>query len=78
VSGRVPLHDLAEALNHEFETDESTTVGGMIFEKLGRVPRAGEHLDLEGFRVVVERVVRRRVDRVFFERTSAAVRRESQ
>ena len=76
VSGRVPLHELAELLDHQFETDDSTTVGGMIFERLGRVPRAGEQLDLEGFRVVVERVVRRRVDRVFFERTSAAVRRE--
>jgi CBS domain containing-hemolysin-like protein len=32
------------------------------------VPRAGEQLTLNGFRVVVERVVARRVERVYFER----------
>ena len=69
VSGRVPVNELAEALNHEFEHDDSTTVGGLIYERLGRVPRAGEQLTLDGFRVVVERVVRRRVERVYFERT---------
>lgn len=68
VSGRVTLDDLSEALNHHFEGDEVTTVGGLIYQLLGRVPRAGEELTLNGFRIVVERVVRRRVDRVYFER----------
>ena len=36
--------------------------------RLERVPRAGEEFVLGGFRVVVERVVRRRVQRVYFER----------
>ena len=71
VSGRVPVHELGEALNHEFEHDDSTTVGGLIYERLGRVPRSGEQLDVDGFRVVVERVVRRRVERVYFERGDA-------
>ena len=34
-------------------------VGGLIFQALGRVPRAGEELTLDGFRIVVERVTRR-------------------
>ena len=77
VSGRVPVHELGEALNHEFEHEDSTTVGGLIYERLGRVPRSGEQLTVDGFRVVVERVVRRRVERVYFERTTASVGRES-
>lgn len=77
VSGSVPVHELAEAMNHEFENDDSTTVGGMVFERLGRVPRAGEHLTVDGFRVVVERVVRRRIDRVFFERMAESSRRDA-
>ena len=77
VSGRVPVHELGEALNHEFEHDDSTTVGGLIYERLGRVPRSGEQLTLDGFRVVVERVVRRRVERVYFERTNEPAGRES-
>ena len=43
-------------------------VGGLIYSVLGRVPRSGEELHLDGFRVVVERVDRRRVTRVYFER----------
>jgi len=41
-------------------------------QRLGRVPRAGETLTLHGFRVVVERVVRRRIDRLYFERLETA------
>jgi len=77
VSGRVPVHELGEALNHEFEHDDSTTVGGLIYERLGRVPRSGEQLTLDGFRVVVERVVRRRVERVYFERAAEPAGRSS-
>jgi len=43
-------------------------VGGLIYSALGRVPRPGEELTLDGFRVVVERVDRRRVTRVCFQR----------
>ncbi|MEP7065796.1 MAG: hemolysin family protein [Gemmatimonadota bacterium] len=72
VSGRVTLDELSEALGEHFEDKDMTTVGGLIFQRLGRVPRAGETLTLLGFRVVVERVVRRRIDRLYFERLETA------
>ncbi|HEU4565519.1 MAG TPA: hemolysin family protein [Gemmatimonadaceae bacterium] len=68
VAGRVSLDDLSDALGHHFEREDVATVGGLVFTELGRVPRAGEELVLDGFRVVVERVKRRRVERVYFER----------
>jgi putative hemolysin len=68
VSGRLTLDELSDALDADFRRDEVSTIGGLIFELLGRVPRAGETLDIEGFRVIVERVVRRKVARVFLER----------
>ncbi|MBX6331032.1 MAG: HlyC/CorC family transporter, partial [Gemmatimonadaceae bacterium] len=77
VSGRVTLDELSEVLGHHFEHDEVSTVGGLIFELVGHVPRAGQELTLDGFRVVVERVVRRRVDRVYFERLEAVAERNS-
>ncbi len=77
VAGRVSLDDLSEALGHRFERDEVATVGGLIYEVLGRVPRAGEEFTLDGFRVVVERVVRRRVQRVYFERQDAMAERSA-
>ena len=70
VSGRLTLEDLSEALGHDFTRDDVTTVGGLVLELVGRVPRAGESLFVDGFRVIVERVVRRKVERVYFERTS--------
>jgi CBS domain containing-hemolysin-like protein len=72
VSGRVTLDELSEALGEHFEDKDITTVGGLIFQRLGRVPRAGETLTMHGFRVVVERVIRRRIDRLYFERLESA------
>ena len=68
VDGRVTLDDLSAALGRPFEHPDVSTVGGLIYSALGRVPRPGEELTLDGFRVVVERVERRRVTRVYFER----------
>jgi putative hemolysin len=68
VAGRLSLSDLSEVLNHDFERDDLTTVGGLVYDAFGRVPRAGESTILDTFKVVVERVRRRRIERVFFER----------
>ncbi len=68
VDGRVTLDDLSTALGVAIEHPEVSTVGGLVYSELGRVPHPGEELRIAGFRVVVERVVRRRVRRVYFER----------
>jgi CBS domain containing-hemolysin-like protein len=67
-SGRLPIDELSAATGHDFANDDVTTVGGLVYARLGRVPRAGEAFFLDGFRFVVERVVRRRIMRVFLER----------
>ncbi len=68
VSARLTLEELDDLLGTSLTRDDVSTVGGLIYELLGRVPRAGEQLSIDGFRVVVERVHRRRVQRVYFER----------
>jgi CBS domain containing-hemolysin-like protein len=70
VDGRVTLDDLSHALGRSFEHPDVSTVGGLIYSVLGRVPRPGDELTLDGYRVVVERVERRRVKRVLFEKRS--------
>lgn len=72
VTGRTTLDELSETLGVDIESDEVGTVGGLIMERLGRVPRAGEQLRIAGFRVVVEQVRRRQVLRVYFERLDVA------
>jgi CBS domain containing-hemolysin-like protein len=68
VPGRMTVDELSELVGHDFHHEGVTTVGGLVYEFLGRVPEAGEAFTIEGFRVVIERVVKRRIERVYFER----------
>ena len=68
VTGRLTLDDLSAALGYDFARDDVSTVGGLVMELLGRVPRAGESLTVGPFKVIVERVVRRKIERVYLER----------
>lgn len=72
VTGRITLDELSDTIGVTVESEEVGTVGGLIMERLGRVPRAGEQLEIAGFRVVVEQVRRRQVLRVYFERLDDA------
>lgn len=66
VEGGVPLAELESELDHDFERGDVATVGGLILAELGRVPRTGETTEIDGWKVVVELVVRRRIRRVAF------------
>jgi CBS domain containing-hemolysin-like protein len=68
IAGRVPVDELRDLIGVDFGVDDVTTVGGLVYALFGRVPRAGEALTRAGVRVVVERVRRRRIERVYFER----------
>jgi putative hemolysin len=78
VAGRVTLDDLSALVGREFDLEGVTTVGGLVYTLLGRVPRAGEQIQYGGFRIVVERLRRRRVERVYFERLQPAEKEASQ
>ena len=69
VDGRVSLDELSAALGTTISHEEVSTVGGLVYSVLGRVPRPGDELALDGYKVVVERVEQRRVTQVSFEKT---------
>jgi CBS domain containing-hemolysin-like protein len=71
VDGGVALAELEGVLGHSFEREDVSTVGGLVLAEFGRVPRSGESIDLQGYRLVVEQVVRRRVRRVAVQRLAA-------
>jgi putative hemolysin len=68
VLGRVTIDELSERLGTDMTHDEVTTVGGLAYELFGRVPKNGDSIEKSGFRIVIERVRRRRIERVYFER----------
>ncbi len=68
VTGRLTLDELSELLGQDFEREDLSTVGGLVYETFGRVPRAGESVTIGSYKLVVERVRGRRIERVYFER----------
>lgn len=65
VSGSYDLDHLAELVGFKRQEEiESTTVGGLVAEWLGNVPRPGESVERDGVRIEVVAANDRRVDRV--------------
>ena len=56
VPGRLPVSELATALERAIEgTEEETTVGGLLMENAGKIPRVADELTIDGLRFTVER-----------------------
>ena len=72
VEGGVPLSELESLLGHSFHREDLTTVGGLVLDAFGRVPRSGERTAVDGIDLVVEQVARRRVRRVLVSRPARA------
>lgn len=75
VDGDLPLHVLTDEYGVEFSTRRADSVGGALAEAVGRVPRRGDELAVEGWRL---RVVddSRRIPRVLVRRRVGAERDE--
>ncbi len=67
LASSVTLDALLDLTGEDVRRGDVRTIGGLIMDLLGRVPRAGEEMVIGGHRLVVERVVRRRIERVFLE-----------
>jgi magnesium and cobalt transporter len=72
VEGGVPLSELESLLGHSFNREDVTTVGGLVLDAFGRVPRSGERTQVEGIDLLVEQVARRRIRRVLVTRPPRA------
>ncbi|MBI3282168.1 MAG: HlyC/CorC family transporter [Acidobacteria bacterium] len=70
VSGSFDVDHLADLVGARLnEQTESTTVGGLVTEWLGRVPEVGEKVEKDGVRIEVLASNELRVDRVRISRT---------
>jgi CBS domain containing-hemolysin-like protein len=67
-AGTVGVDDLSDRLDIEIERQGFETVGGYVLSRFGRVPRAGESMDIDGVSVEVLEAERRRVQRVRIRR----------
>jgi CBS domain containing-hemolysin-like protein len=67
VRGDVSVKDLQDRLEMRLEEIDARTVGGLVAEELGRVPAAGDKLEIQGLRLKVLGVEGNRVLRVRVE-----------
>ncbi len=63
-NGRIRLDELDETAGIDLEEGDSDTLGGFLYEAIGRVPRVGEIFESRGLEFRVESVVRQRIDKV--------------
>jgi putative hemolysin len=62
--GNTPIDEVGEVLGMELPDEESDTLGGFVFNVLGRVPEQGEEFAYQNFKFRVERIERRRIKSV--------------
>ncbi|HSC79347.1 MAG TPA: transporter associated domain-containing protein [Chitinolyticbacter sp.] len=78
VQGGVELDELNGVLGTSFERGDFRTLAGLVIARFGYVPRRGESVVVEGWRLRVIRVDRQRVQTVLLERLPQAVLMENE
>lgn len=64
VSARMVVTEVNDLFDAELPSGAWDTVGGLMFDLLGHVPRQGESVDVAGMRLVADRVKGRRIERI--------------
>jgi len=73
VRGHVSIDDLADAgISLPVDSEAYTSVGGYVFDELGRLPKRGDEITANGYRIRVESVRENRVEAVRIHPTGAA------
>jgi CBS domain containing-hemolysin-like protein len=71
VDGSLPIHELDTDFGLELpESSSYVTLAGLVLERLGHIPQAGQTLVVEPYRLTVLALEGRRVARVLIERPS--------
>ncbi|MFK8067406.1 MAG: HlyC/CorC family transporter [Gammaproteobacteria bacterium] len=61
LKAQMPLNEFNEYFSTEFEDEENETIGGVIVDAFGHLPKRGEILEYGGFKIEVMRADRRRI-----------------
>jgi putative hemolysin len=54
VDGGMSIYDVKEELEYDLPEGDYETVAGLVLEQLGHIPRPGESLHVNGYRLTVE------------------------
>ncbi len=73
VQALTPIEDFNEYFKTNFEDNEYDTVGGLILNAFGHVPKRGEILELDEFNVKILRSDKRRIHLMRFTRVDSVI-----
>jgi CBS domain containing-hemolysin-like protein len=68
VDARVDLDELAEIVGVDFPEESYETLGGFLFDRLGRIPSQGEVLDYENIEIEIKDANDRRILKTLIRR----------
>ncbi len=68
MSGRMPISEINDILYAQFPIEEAHTIGGLIVSRLRNIPKVGDSVDEEGYRLTVLEADARSVLKVRVER----------
>ncbi len=72
VAAKIDIDDLNEEMNLQLPTENSDTLGGFIYELVGKVPAQGDEVEYQGLTFTIDRVHRQRIVRVRIKRREQA------
>ena len=67
-NGNARLEDIAEELGVRFDDEGIDTIGGLIFNRLGQLPKPGQELRIGALSITVRHMSRKRVEEVLLVR----------
>ena len=73
LDARVNLSFLKEQFDVEVEGDGFDTIGGLVYNQLGKIPSPGDEVEMDGLRIKVLTTLGRRIKKVQLARTSPAL-----
>ncbi len=62
--GRIDLDDFNDIMGTELPNSEADTLSGLIYSRIGRVPTAGDHVQVNDLQLTVEQVSGQRIRKV--------------
>lgn len=64
IDAKTSIEEVNEALGTDLPTGEYETVGGLIFNRLAKIPVPGEKIDIDGSTLIVDNMRGRRISKV--------------
>lgn len=80
VDGMIPIDELRETValkEFDFEDADYSTLAGFILYKLSEIPRAGDFLDTEGYRLEIVDMDKSKIDKVLIRKMSETEEKEA-